>query len=68
MLAADNGRSPLLVFIREFEFVLAKTEVFGSSLSLASPKGWSPRRLIVKNNENCRAGKNFSRKNNGKAP
>jgi hypothetical protein len=45
-------RGAPLVSIGEFEFVLAKTEVFGSSLSLASPKGCSPRRLIVKNNEN----------------
>jgi hypothetical protein len=35
-----------------FEIVLAKTEAFGSSLSLASPKGCSPRWHIVKNNEN----------------
>jgi hypothetical protein len=61
-------RGAPLVSIREFEFVLAKTEVFGSSLSLASPKGCTPRRLIVKNNENLERLGNFSCKNNGEAP
>jgi hypothetical protein len=36
-------RGAPLVFIREFEFVPAKTEVSGSSLSLASPKGVQPK-------------------------